>query len=106
MAAAMARQEHRLRLANPPKAQGVRGIAPGGRDPLLAQVRQAGKIINARAADHPYNCFGHAHPAPPRAAPLLTGAARFITAPSMSLAVSARIPRPAFSRSRATPRTR
>jgi hypothetical protein len=81
MAPAMARQEHRLRFANPPKAQGVRGIAPGGPNPLLAQIRQAGKIINARAADHPYNCFGHAHPAPSRAA-WLPPVAPFRVAPS------------------------
>src|SRR4029077_15229258 len=100
MAAAMARKEHRLRFGNPPKAQGVRGIAPGGRNPLLAQVRQAGKIINARAADHPYDCFGHAHPAPSRAAPFLTVATRSTWRDAIHVArrprcwlASARIPR-------------
>ena len=73
MAAAMARQEHRLRVADPAKAQTSRKDRPRGRDPLLAQVRQAGKIINARAADDPYDCFGHAHPAPSRAALFLNG---------------------------------
>src|SRR6476469_8629875 len=76
MATAMARQEHRLRVAHASKSQGVRRIAPRGRDPLLAQVRQAGKLINSRPAYNPYDCFGHAYSAPLRAAPFLTVAPR------------------------------
>ena len=86
MAAAMARQEHRLRFANPPEAQGVGRIAPGGRNPLLAQVRQAGKIINARAADDPYDCFGHGSPRSIESGANLERRAHQSAPPSMSAA--------------------
>ena len=64
MAPAVARQEHRLRVPYPPEAQRVGRIAPRGRDPLLPEVGQPGKIVDARAPDDPDNCFGHSRPAP------------------------------------------
>src|SRR6202044_2830933 len=90
----MARQNPRLRFADAAEAQRVGRIAPGGRDALFAQVRQAGKIINPRAANDPYDCFGHAHPAPPRAAPVLTVAAPRIAPLLMSLALVRGFPDP------------
>ena len=43
MAPAMARQEHRLRVAHPPEAQRVGGIAPGGGDSLFPQILRPGR---------------------------------------------------------------
>ena len=63
MAPAMARQEHRLRVPHPPEAQRVGRLAPRGRDPLLPEVGQPRKIIDARAPDHPDNSLGHSRPA-------------------------------------------
>ena len=64
MAPAVASEEDRLRLSHASDAQRVGRIAPGRRNLLLPQVRQAGKIVYARAADHPDNRFGHSRPLP------------------------------------------
>src|SRR5215203_3077740 len=60
MPAPMARQEHDFGSAEAPDPQRVRSLAPGRSDPLLARILEAGKVVDARAADDAEDGLGHA----------------------------------------------
>src|SRR4051794_23175401 len=59
MAASVGGQESRLRLADPAEAQRIGRFAPGRVDPLLASLRKAGQVVDARAADNADDSLWH-----------------------------------------------